>query len=227
MHRGSKGGVSYTYAPTLRLRGIEPACQKIADWSDAMKANAFADWLRQKLGGHVSVEPLAPETSTDGNFSDWFGGGSLPPAKVEIPRPENLQARVDDGPRGREFYFPAARNPGVAVLCTFLLLAFGSGVYATVHPLLRARPDSKPWANAHPLDSVSPIPLASPSPVASPIRPKPNGSSRKCPRRSEGSSLIGQRTAGTWLTCSVRPKPPDHLKTSRRWDYEKPPYLLL
>ena len=49
-HRNNKGGVSYTYAPTLRLRGTEPGKQKLADWSDKMKADDFAGWLRQQLG---------------------------------------------------------------------------------------------------------------------------------------------------------------------------------
>lgn len=47
-HRGSKGGVSYTYAPTLQLR--HSGKKKIADWGDKMKADAFSEWLRNKLG---------------------------------------------------------------------------------------------------------------------------------------------------------------------------------
>jgi Protein of unknown function (DUF3592) len=50
MHQGSKGGTSYTYAPTLWLRGGGAGGQKLADWSDKMKAEAFTDWLRQRLG---------------------------------------------------------------------------------------------------------------------------------------------------------------------------------
>jgi hypothetical protein len=49
-HRSSKGGISYTYAPTLRLRGPEPGEQKLADWSDKVKADDFAAWLRTQLG---------------------------------------------------------------------------------------------------------------------------------------------------------------------------------
>lgn len=48
-HRGRRG-VSYTYAPTLWLRGGAASCQKLADWSDQRKAGAFTDWLRQRLG---------------------------------------------------------------------------------------------------------------------------------------------------------------------------------
>lgn len=49
-HRSNKGGISYTYAPTLRLRGTEPGEQKLADWSDKVKADDFAEWLRKQLG---------------------------------------------------------------------------------------------------------------------------------------------------------------------------------
>jgi hypothetical protein len=50
VHRSSKGGISYTYAPTLRLRGTETEGQKLADWSDKLKADDFAQWLRKQLG---------------------------------------------------------------------------------------------------------------------------------------------------------------------------------
>src|ERR1700722_14588695 len=49
IHRGNKGGVSYTYAPTLSLRGEEAAIQKLADWSDKLKADEFTEWLRKQL----------------------------------------------------------------------------------------------------------------------------------------------------------------------------------
>ncbi|MGD1086190.1 MAG: DUF3592 domain-containing protein [Verrucomicrobiota bacterium] len=48
-HISNKGSRSYTFAPTLRLRGPHSGDQKLADWSDKMKADAFADWLRRQL----------------------------------------------------------------------------------------------------------------------------------------------------------------------------------
>lgn len=47
-HRSSKGGVSYTYAPTLHSCGAGK--QKLADWGDQIKADAFSEWLQKKLG---------------------------------------------------------------------------------------------------------------------------------------------------------------------------------
>ncbi len=50
VHRNSKGGTSYTYAPTLHVRGHNPGDQKLADWSGQVRANDFTDWLRKQLG---------------------------------------------------------------------------------------------------------------------------------------------------------------------------------
>ena len=55
-HCSRKGNVSYTYAPTLRLSGIEPALQKLADWSDHTKAGDFAQWLGKQIGVPVEDE---------------------------------------------------------------------------------------------------------------------------------------------------------------------------
>jgi hypothetical protein len=49
VHRSSKGGISYTYAPTLQLRGGEPSQHKLADWGDRRRADDLADWLRRQL----------------------------------------------------------------------------------------------------------------------------------------------------------------------------------
>jgi hypothetical protein len=49
-HHNSKGGVTFTYAPTLCLRGNEAERPKLADWSDKLKAEDFAEWLRKQLG---------------------------------------------------------------------------------------------------------------------------------------------------------------------------------
>jgi hypothetical protein len=47
-HSGSKG-TSYNFAPTLKLRGGMPE-QKLAEWSDSLKAVQFAEWLGKKTG---------------------------------------------------------------------------------------------------------------------------------------------------------------------------------
>jgi len=56
VHRSSKGGISYTYAPTLALRGVAPGSQKLADWSDKLKADDFAQWLAPQLGVPLNSE---------------------------------------------------------------------------------------------------------------------------------------------------------------------------
>lgn len=50
VHRSNKGGISYSYAPTLWVRrNAEIKTEKLADWSDKKRAEDFADWLGQRL----------------------------------------------------------------------------------------------------------------------------------------------------------------------------------
>jgi hypothetical protein len=51
--QNSKGGASYSYAPTLNLRRGETAGEKLAQWGDRARADAFAQWLREQL--HVGT----------------------------------------------------------------------------------------------------------------------------------------------------------------------------
>jgi hypothetical protein len=131
-HRSSKGGISYTYAPTLRLRGAEPSGQKIADWSDKLKADEFTGWLRDKLGASFPAEYVPP--ISDGDVADEFNYGSSDKsgtASVEISRPEKSKIQITDGPGGREFYFPAARNLGTALFTTLFMLVFSGATVLT------------------------------------------------------------------------------------------------
>jgi hypothetical protein len=51
----------------------------------------------------------------------------------EIRRDEHSKIKVTDGPGGREFYFPAARNPGTALLATLLMLMVNGTATAMFH----------------------------------------------------------------------------------------------
>ena len=51
----------------------------------------------------------------------------------ELRRDEHSKIQVTDGPRGREFYFPAARNLGAAIVTTVFALIFNGAVVATIH----------------------------------------------------------------------------------------------
>lgn len=52
VHQGSKGGVSYSYAPTLLWLTDESDCkkEKLIEWSDENRAQAFTQWLQERLG---------------------------------------------------------------------------------------------------------------------------------------------------------------------------------
>jgi hypothetical protein len=60
---------------------------------------------------------------------------SDPTAKLQMPveelrRDENSKIKITDGPGGREFYFPAARNLGTAFFTTLFMLVFnGAAVF--------------------------------------------------------------------------------------------------
>jgi hypothetical protein len=51
----------------------------------------------------------------------------------ELRRDEHSKIRVSDGPDGREFYFPAARNPGTALSITLFMLVFNGAAVVTFH----------------------------------------------------------------------------------------------
>ena len=51
----------------------------------------------------------------------------------EIRRDENSKIKVTDGPAGREFYFPAARNLGTVLRLTAFFLVWSAFVYFMLH----------------------------------------------------------------------------------------------
>jgi hypothetical protein len=51
----------------------------------------------------------------------------------EIRRDEHSRIKVSDGPGGREFYFPAARNIGAALFTLVLAIIVDGGVWLAVH----------------------------------------------------------------------------------------------
>ena len=56
-HRGKKGNVWYTYAPTLFLSTAGDDDETVADWSDSLKADDFSKWLAKKLNVPVELSP--------------------------------------------------------------------------------------------------------------------------------------------------------------------------
>jgi hypothetical protein len=58
-HRNNKGGVSYSYAPTLHMASAGIEEQRLADWYDRLKAEDFSKWLSEKLG--VPAELLSED----------------------------------------------------------------------------------------------------------------------------------------------------------------------
>jgi len=51
----------------------------------------------------------------------------------ELRRDEHSKIQINDGPNGREFYFPAARNVGTALFITLLMLVFNGAALLMHH----------------------------------------------------------------------------------------------
>jgi hypothetical protein len=57
-----------------------------------------------------------------------------PTAQYQMPietarQEEHSRIRLSDGPNGREFFFPAARNPGAALFMTFFMLFWSAAIW--------------------------------------------------------------------------------------------------
>lgn len=55
-NKGSEGGITYTYVPTLSWRDADPAPGELGEWYRESKAQAFVDWLRPQLNINSSNE---------------------------------------------------------------------------------------------------------------------------------------------------------------------------
>jgi hypothetical protein len=79
----------------------------------------------------VSGASVAETGVTDTTDSDPTAALEAP--IDEIRRDENSKIKVTDGPNGREFYFPAARNIGMALFTTLFMLIFNGIAIVTFH----------------------------------------------------------------------------------------------
>ena len=78
----------------------------------------------------VPVFKIAGVTAEDVDETDPTAALQMP--IEEIRRDEHSKIQITDGPNGREFYFPAARNIGAAIFTTVLFLAFAGGLGAMI-----------------------------------------------------------------------------------------------
>ncbi|HEY2329635.1 MAG TPA: DUF3592 domain-containing protein [Verrucomicrobiae bacterium] len=130
LHRSDKGGVSYTYAPTLDLSGAGASVQKLADWSDETKAKDFAGWLRQKLDPNLPGTLAADTMLAEAEAEKSAAAAASEKKFEEMRRDGKSRIKISDGPEGREFYFPAARNVGTALFTTLFMVVFnGTAVF--------------------------------------------------------------------------------------------------
>lgn len=77
----------------------------------------------------IAGAAIAPADETDADAADPTAALQAP--IEEIRRDENSKIKISDGPGGREFYFPAARNIGTALFMTLGMLIFNGIAIAT------------------------------------------------------------------------------------------------
>ena len=76
----------------------------------------------------VPVFKVAGAVVADANEADPTA--TLQEPIDEIRRDQNSRIKISDGPNGREFYFPAARNPATAAGLTLFFLVWTGGTLA-------------------------------------------------------------------------------------------------
>jgi ABC-type sugar transport system permease subunit len=78
----------------------------------------------------VPVFKVADAIATDADGADPTA--ALQEPIDEIRRDEDSRIKITDGPNGREFYFPAARNIGMATFAAIIFLVFSGILYAMI-----------------------------------------------------------------------------------------------
>ena len=108
---GSGDGIHWRLAAKSKMRGPD--------------FHAIFDLPVFKVAGATGAETIEADDSDP--------TASLQAPIEEIRRDENSKIKISDGPNGREFYFPAARNPGAAMLTTAASIVCSGIAAGTFH----------------------------------------------------------------------------------------------
>jgi hypothetical protein len=114
----------------FKLPGDQPECYARGGESVfwRLEANSKMRGPDFSVAFDVPVFKVAGAVVADANEADPTA--ALQEPIDEIRRDENSRIKISDGPNGREFYFPAARNIGVAMFVTLFMLVFnGAAVF--------------------------------------------------------------------------------------------------
>jgi hypothetical protein len=112
----------------FKLPGDQPECYARGNESVfwRLEANSKMRGPDFSVAFDVPVFKVAGAVVADANEADPTA--ALQEPIDEIRRDQNSRIKISDGPNGREFYFPAARNPIAAAMTTIFLLAFCGGL---------------------------------------------------------------------------------------------------
>lgn len=110
----------------FKLPADQPECFKQGSETIFWRLEAISKM--RGPGFHVAFEipvfKVAGASISDRDADEQDPTTSLQAPIEEIRRDENSRIKVSDGPNGREFYFPAARNVGVCISMTVFALVF-------------------------------------------------------------------------------------------------------
>jgi hypothetical protein len=117
----------------FKLPDGQPQCIKRGDVSVSWRLEA-----RAKMPGPDFVAKFEIPVFLVAGAAAEAADQADPTAVLQMPieelrRDEHSKIRVTDNPGGREFYFPAARNPGAALFTTVIAAALDGGVVMIIH----------------------------------------------------------------------------------------------
>jgi len=117
----------------FKLPGNQPECYARGRESVLWRLEAEAKMSGPNFSAAFDVPVFKVAGAITENDDEPDPTAALQMPVEEIRRDENSRIKVTDGPDGREFYFPAARNIGTALFITLFMLVFNGAAAATFH----------------------------------------------------------------------------------------------
>ncbi len=112
----------------FKLPADQPQCFKRGDESVAWRLEAKAKMAGPDFAAAFDVPVFQVAGAVAEAAAEPDPTAALQMPIEELRRDEHSKIQVTEGPGGREFYFPAARNPGAALYTTVVAAALDGGV---------------------------------------------------------------------------------------------------
>lgn len=117
----------------FKLPDGQPQCFSSGDTSVLWRLDARAKMAGPDFSASFEVPVFQVAGAGPGPADEPDPTAAMQMPIEELRRDEHSKITVSDGPGGREFYFPAARNPGAALFTSVLALGFDSAAGMTFY----------------------------------------------------------------------------------------------